>query len=319
MAAGATQALTGAENLQNAGFTGYGGNQVASFSPEQVGSFGYGQGIANSVAPDIGAIGGLLAGYAGAGPQVVAPATISSAMSPYLNQYVNYALAPQIQGQDIQFAGQRQALDAAATSSGAFGDARAGIQQANLTNSQDIARQGLIGGAYNAAFNTAIGAGAQDVSTNLQGQMANAGYAEQALSRGANAANTIYQMGTGATNLTNQLGQQQTAQQQAQLNAAYNQWLMAQQYPFQTQQLLNQTVQTGATAMPAAQSGTQVTSQPNNSGWGVLGALGGGLLGGAVGMPGLGAGLGKAVGGWFGGGGTNGTATNVGSATGFGQ
>jgi hypothetical protein len=273
----ATSALGSAENLQAAGFTPYSGNQVAQFSPQQQGSFGLGQNVAGGIAPYVGETGGLINEYATAGPQSVSPNTISSAMSPYLNQYVNYALQPQLQGMQQQFAAQDQQLNAAATSSGAFGDARAGIQAANLTNQQNIAQQGLIGNAYNAAFNSAIGAGAQDVSNNLQGQMANAGYNEAALSRALGGANALSSQGTNAVNLTNQLGQQQTAQSQAQLNAAYNQWLMAEQYPFQTQQLLNQTVQAGAQAMPP----TQVTSAPNNSGWGMLGAILGGVAGNA--------------------------------------
>jgi hypothetical protein len=70
----------------------------------------------------------------------------------------------------------------------------------------------------------------------------------------------------------NQAGQQQTAQQQAQLTAQYNQWLMAQQQPYQAAGLVNQTVAAGAGAMPASTHST--TSAPDNSGL----ALGGALL-----------------------------------------
>jgi hypothetical protein len=67
--------------------------------------------------------------------------------------------------------------------------------------------------------------------------------------------------------------QQQTAQQQAGLTAQYNQWLMAQQYPFQTAQLMNQTVGAGANAMPATQ--TQVTTRRTIPAYALLGgALG---------------------------------------------
>jgi hypothetical protein len=47
---------------------------------------------------------------------------------------------------------------------------------------------------------------------------------------------------------------------------------MAQQYPFQTAALTNQTVAAGAQAMPA--SSTTTEDKPNNSGY----ALGGALL-----------------------------------------
>src|SRR6202035_352150 len=195
-----------------------------------------------------GQVQGLINNFTSAGPSSVSPNTISSAMSPYLNQYVNYALAPQIQGQEQQFQSQDQALNSAATSSGAFGDARAGIQAANLTNQQNLARQGLIGNAYNSAFNTAIGAGAQDVANNLQGQTTNANLQQQYLNNQLTGANALQ----GNIGFQNQLGQQQTAQGQAGLNAAYNQWLMGQQRPFQTAQLANQAIGSAAYAMPAS-------------------------------------------------------------------
>lgn len=230
--------------------------------------------------PNVGAAQNYINNYGSAPASSVNASTISSAMNPYMNQYVNYALAPQIEAQNQQFAQQNKGLDAAATSSGAFGDNRAGIEAANLTTQQNIGRQGLIGNAYNAAFNTAIGAGAQDVSNSLNAQTTNAGLNEQALARQLGAAGALqnlgtYQVNTGTNlaNLTNQFGQQQTAQSQAGLTAAYNQWLMAQQYPFQTAQLQNQTVGAAANAMPAAT--TQTTQQPNNAGW----AIGGALLG----------------------------------------
>jgi hypothetical protein len=211
-------------------------------------------------------------------------------MSPYMNQYVQQALAPQIQGQNQQFAAQDQQLNSAATASGAFGDARAGIQSANLTNQQNLAQQGLIGSAYNSAFNTAIGAGAQDVANNLTGQTTNANLQQQYLNNQLTGANALQ----GNIGFQNTLGQQQTAQSQAGLNAQYNQWLMAQQYPFQTAQLGNQTLGAAAYAMPASQNSTETKSAPDNSGFQMLGALGG-ALGNAF-LPGIGGALGSAAG-----------------------
>ena len=83
--------------------------------------------------------------------------------------------------------------------------------------------------------------------------------------------------------MNNTLGAQQTAQTQAGLNAQYNQWQMAQQYPFLTSQNLNQTI--AASTPGAGQSGTQTTQAPDNSGYGLLGSLAGGFFaadGGAV-------------------------------------
>src|SRR5258708_39876476 len=98
-----------------------------------------------------------------------------------MNQYVMEAVAPQMHQMNIQNAATNANTNAQATGSGAFGDARTGIEQSNNAFNQNVQREGVIGNAYNQAFNTAIGAGAQDVSNQNQAQQANAGYAETAL------------------------------------------------------------------------------------------------------------------------------------------
>lgn len=272
----ATQNLGFAQNLQNQGFTPYQGQQVASFSPMQSQSFNMANALGSNGYADQAK--GYIDQYGNAPASQVSANTIASGMNPYMNQYVMDSLQPQLQAQNIQFAGQNKNLDAAATSANAFGDSRAGIEAANLTNNQNIARTGLIGNAYNSAFNTAIGASAQDQANNLGAQTTNAGLNEQALSR-ALGANTALQ-GLGGyqgsiANLTNQYGQQQTAQDQAGLTAQYNQWLMGQQYPFQTSQLLNQTVGASGNALGGTKTGSGTSSTttlaPDNSGWALAG------------------------------------------------
>lgn len=265
-----------ATNLQNTGFTPYTGQQVAGFSPQQSTSFGMGNDVANSV--NGGPIGSALNNYTTAGPQSVSPETISSQMSPYMNQYVSQALAPQLELQDQQFASQNKNFDSAATGAGAFGDTGWGLGRSNLTTQQNIGRTGLIGNAYNAAFNTAIGAGAQDVSNNLTGQTTNASLAETALGRQLTGAQAQQTAGTGATNLENTLGGQQTAQSQADLNAKFNQWLMAQQYPFQTIQASDSAIAAGKAGAPVTTTGTQTTQAPDNSGYGLIGSLAGAMF-----------------------------------------
>lgn len=247
--------------LQKNGFQGYTGQQVASLDPAQQATIDAGQSIANNGTGQ--AATNLINQYAGAPAQSVNANTISSAMSPYMNQYVMQALAPQLHQMDINNANQNAATNSQATSSGAFGDARAGIQASNDRFGQNVAREGLIGNAYNSAFNTAIGAGAQDVSNNLSAQNANAGYAESALSRalgGAGALQNLQTQQMGTQTAANSLAGQNTAQSQADLTAQYNQWLMAQQYPFQTAQLTNQTIGQAASAMPATTNTTGSTT-----------------------------------------------------------
>lgn len=268
----ATGNLDFVKNLQTQGFQGYKGPQVANFSGDQQNSFGLTNAIVgNGTAPRADA---MINQYAGAPAQSVGAGKISEGMSPYMNEYVMRALAPQMAQMDISNAKDNAAVNSAATSAGAFGDARAGIEAANTRFNQNVQREGVIGQAYDKAFNTAIGASAQDVGNKLTADNATAGYAEAALGRalgGSTALQGLQNQQLGVAGAQNQMGQQQTAQDQANLTAQYNQWLMAQQYPFQTAQLMNQTTNAGATAMPASKS--EVTEKPNNSGFAIGGAL----------------------------------------------
>lgn len=277
VAGAATQNLGFVQNLQNQGFTPYSGPQVANFSPQQQQSFDMTGAIAGNGTGQQAQ--GLINSYTSAPAQNVSSNSIASNMSPYMNQYVMQALAPQLQAMDIQNARTNANTNAQATGSGAFGDARTGIEQGTNNFLQNVQREGVIGGAYNQAFNTAISAGAQDSSNQLTASNANANYAETALGRalgGSQALQGLQNQQLGVAGTVNQMGQQQTAQQQAQLTAQYNNWLMAQQYPFQTAQLLNETTRTGAAAMPASTTTTE--QQPNNSGLSLLGSIAGSAI-----------------------------------------
>ena len=282
----ASNSLANATN--NTYGTEYTGQLVAPLSGNQQSTINNAQSIANNGTG--AAATGLIDNVASAAPQSVSANTISSAMSPYMNQYVMQALAPQLQQMNIQNAATNQATDAQATASGAYGDARTGIQQSNNAFNQAVQQEGVIGNAYNSAFNTAIGAGAQDVSNNLTAQTTNANLANTQLQNQLTGATDLAGLQTqqlGAQTSANTLAQQNTAENQAGLTANYNNWLQAQQSQLAALGGANSTVAAGATAMPATTTST--TQQPNNSGLALLGALGGGLLGNA----GLGASLGN--------------------------
>jgi hypothetical protein len=273
-----------ATGLRDRGFTPYGGQQVANLSGLQRVAAHQAMKIqSDGTGADAGR---LIDQYSQAGPQSIQSSTIASRMSPYMSQYVQDAMKPQLRQMDISDAASRKRIDAQATSAGAFGDARQGVESANNTFNNDVLRSGMVAQAYDRAFQTAIGAGAQDVSNHMAAQNANANYGEMALQRalgGAGALQGLQNQQMGINNTINQYGQEQTANNQAGLTAMYNQWLMSQQYPFQTAGLVNSTTQTGASALPAdtvmhttgTQSGVTQGSQeqPNNSGWGVLGSV----------------------------------------------
>lgn len=277
VASAATGNLDFIKQLQSKGFTPYTGQQVADFSPQQQSSFDMTNATATNGTGDAAKT--LINNYAGAPAQSVTAGTIANNMTPYMNQYVMQALAPQLHQQDLTLAANRNATNATATGSGAFGDARTGIEQANNNYNDAIAREGLIGNAYNQAFNTAISAGAQDVGNKLNADTTNANLAETALNRslgGATALEGLQNQQLGVAGAQNTMGAQQTAQKQADLTAQYNQWLMAQQYPFQTAQLMNQGVAAGAAAMPASVQDTKAAE--DNSGLAALGSIAGTAL-----------------------------------------
>lgn len=241
-------------------FQQYGGQFVAPINPQQSTGIGginnaagiyspYGQAANSALSPAQGSIQGGLAGgmgYTMAGAQPVGAAQINQYMSPYIQSVVN----PTVAEQNYQNQVQSSALTGNAISAGAFGGDRAGVAQANLANTQQLAEAPVIAGLYNQGYNTALGAAQQQQQTELQAgnQLGNLGLAGgQAY---GNLANTYAGLGTTGQNnaLTAaqaQLGagtlQQQT--QQAQDTALYNQFLQEQAYPFQTSQFLSNIVQ----------------------------------------------------------------------------
>lgn len=238
--------------LANTPFQPYAGQQVASFTPAQlqaqnaytsIGQNGTGNGALQS--------GVDLATSAGAyqpQPVTAQPLTgvdLSGYMNPYTQGVIDSSLGDLTRQQQIQ--DQNDA--STATRAGAFGGSRsavlqsldddnyaraaastaANLNQANYSQAQaaaqsDLARQQAAGQANQSA-------GLQGASLNLSAANALAGMGGQQLNQ------ALAQAGALST-----AGNAQQQNQQAQLDAAYQQWLMAQQYPVQMQQLLNSAV-----------------------------------------------------------------------------
>src|SRR5258708_8201733 len=104
----------------------------------------------------------------------------TSTIQDYMNPYLDAALQPQLQAIARQGDADRKRINAASTFSGAFGDARNGIEAANQSRDENILSNNTIGQGYNTAFNTAAGLRGQDTTNALAGQKANAGYQQTA-------------------------------------------------------------------------------------------------------------------------------------------
>ena len=221
----------------------YGGDRIAGFSPLQQQSF---QGAGALTPSQTGAAAEGLAGAATLGalntsynPYQTGQFTGGTAAQ-YMSPFVEQAMAPQLREAQRTSEMQRNADQARAVASGAFGGARQGIveaeRQRNLgTQLGDIRATGLQNAFTQAQnqFNTeqqlgeqsrqyGAGLGLQGLQTALQGagQMGTLG-AQQ------------FGQAKDVINLQNQMGAQQQQLDQQQLTQQYQDFLNQQKYPYQ--------------------------------------------------------------------------------------
>lgn len=201
-----------AASLASRDYPTYQGQLIAGFTPQQQAGMQQAGQAATAYKPDLGIAEGLTA----AGSQQWNPQSAQQ----YMNPYAQAALAPQIQQLQLQQGQNQLAIDKGATQSGAFGDARHGVQSAlndyyagqNLNN---LEAQGM-----NTAYNTGQQAFNADQSRLLGAgsQFGNLGASQQSL--GETGANANFNAGAQ---------QQQLTQQQ--LTEAYNNFMNQVNWP----------------------------------------------------------------------------------------
>jgi hypothetical protein len=250
-----------AQDLANTPFQPYTGPRVAPFTPAQVqaqnaftsiGQNGTGNGTLQSAVD-------LAKGLGAYQPQTVtaAPLTgvdLSGYMNPYTQQVINSTLSDL--GRQAQIQDQNDA--STATRAGAFGGSRSAVLQSLDRDNFARAAASTVANLNQGNFSQAQAAAQNGLSRQLAASQANQSAGLQAAGLRLNAAGALAGMGNQQLNMAlQQAGAQSTAgdaqqqNQQAQLDAAYQQYLLAQQYPVQMQQLLNSAVglipQTGTT------------------------------------------------------------------------
>lgn len=296
---------------------------VAGFSPLQSQGFSAISDLAsapNANNPFYSTIANDYANYGSApGSKIYAPSVLgggTNAFTANLSDYVDPNLAFELNPtlQNIT----RQAniakfgpggVGASATAAGAFGDARQGVENANVDEAAMRQAAQATAGAYQNAFTNAANLRGIDVSNLIGTQSTNAGLNEQMLNRLLGSGNALsnlaqYQTGTGLTlgNALLQAGGQQQQNQQKILNAVYNQQLQNLLGPYQYQlPALNSAL----TAAMKSQPSVTTTQQPNNALAALLGPLAGAapsLIGGLGSLFGSGAAALGSIGGAEGGG-----------------
>lgn len=256
-------------------FNQYGGEFVAPVNDQQVAGIIQTDAAANEAQPYYGAATGVVAGaQAGVNPVNAAALNTTAASSApltgsqidqYLSPYLGEVLGSTEALQNISNQQQQGGQLGDAIRSGAFGGDRTGIAAANLEQQQNLTNANVISGIANTGYQSALSTaqGQQQIGLAAGAQEANIG--STAYGEGANTANTLANLGTGAqtaglTGASAEIGagtvEQQT--QQAQDTAEYNQFLQQQSYPFQVDQFLANIAEgTGALS-----GSTTTTQQP---------------------------------------------------------
>jgi hypothetical protein len=243
-----------AQTLADTPFHPYTGQQVAAFTPTQLQAQSALTSIANNqvgAAPLQAAI-NTAQGVAGYTPQMVSTQPLTSIdlggyMNPFTGQVINTTVADLSRQQQIQ----DQADAAKATTAGAFGGSRSAVLQSLDRDNFGRQMASTVAGLNQANFSQAQAAAQNDLARSLTASQANQSAGLQGASLNLNAANALAGFGNQQLSQAQQwaaslsaAGDAQQKNQQDQLNAAYQQWQLAQQYPLQMQQLLNQTVDT---------------------------------------------------------------------------
>jgi hypothetical protein len=289
------------------GYTPYTGQLTAPLNPLQTGAANMVSAAAESGNPYLPQIQSLYTNYGSApASSITAPSVLGNgynamtgSIQDYLNPYIQASLTPQLQNIERAGAIMRTGaggIDSGATSAGAYGDARNGIENAEQMRNQAQLESQVTGQAYDTAFNNAANLRSSDVTNAINAQTTNAGLNEQALGRQLAAGNALQGLDTsqvarilGLANAQNQYGTQAQQTQQAADTAAYNEFLRGVQTPYTQLQALVSSLQGAAgnvnRTTNTSGSSFEKDSAPNNAGWQLLGSIlgGGGKSGGGGG------------------------------------
>lgn len=241
-------------------FQAYGGQMVAGLSP------GYSEAIAR--APGINGAGyGQLQQAQGGAQSLLGyqPQSGAAGMSAYQNPYENQVVQGTLGDIERQRQMQQGSDQDAAIAARAFGGSREGVQRALTNEAYDRNALNAVAGIRSNGFNTAAGLAQQDANRDLSGAglRANAsgllgqlGYQQQ-------------QMAMNGQNALLQTGGLQQGNQQAGLDAAFQEFMRQQQYPLQGQQLINQSLG----MLPQGMNSSTTSPKPDNTG-GLLSGIG---------------------------------------------
>ena len=277
-----TTALEQAEDVANLGFTPYGGERVAGFSPmEEAGRTRAAelaqQGIGLPQAQQASDVAARVAGYE---TGTYDPRLLSQAdFQQYMNPYLQGALDPSLRAIREQQTQTLQGLGAQAGAAGAFGGSRQGVVEAEALKGFGQQLGDVISTGYASAFDRATQLAGSDVDRLNQAQLIQEQMRQDAANQqlaGAGAlsqsANQLRQLGFADADVLRTLGAEERGLQQSQLESDYNEYLRQQAFPIQQLQARLSPLGYGAQvagAAPTIQQPSQFQSLLGN-----LGAIG---------------------------------------------
>lgn len=234
--------LSRAQTVSQTPYEAYTGDRVAGFSPDQMAAFQAtrnAQGVATPFLTEA-------TGLARAGAAPIDAAAIERYQNPYQQSVIDKTMADL----QTQNAIAQQQVTGNAALRGALGGSRVGVAQALTAGEQARAQAPIIANLYSSGYDKALAAAQQDRAASSAGASLMAGLGDASSTSAYRDIASLYGM-----------GQQQQANQQAGLDAAYQEWLTKQAYP--TQQLSWLSDITGRTGGAMGGTSTQVAPAPN--------------------------------------------------------
>lgn len=281
-----------AQSILTKGYVPYDGTRVAPLSSDEVAAGNLVRTTAATGNPYQDEAASILQSY-GSAPgfnynfnTVVDPNGPLGPVSSYMNPYLQQVLDPILRQIGVSGAQARQGIDASATMSGAFGDARHGVVESEQRKNQALQEGDAVGKGYSDAFSTALGLRSQDASRYLTTQQAQEGADKAALERARTSSIDLTNLDkygvSRALGLASAQGgygasERDVAQKQADVDYANFQ----QQNGGFTKDMISYLTALLAgtpTAKTTTGEATQTTSVPNNSGWQAVGTLASALL-----------------------------------------
>lgn len=231
------------------------GYQVAGFGPDQLAAM-------QTARQGIGAYQPYLAG-AGQAMNYAQMGTLGNLapigqqdIQQYMNPYNNLALQQQLQEMNRQADIQRQGIQAKAVASGAFGGTRDALQRSELGRNLMQTQNQAIAQSMQQGYAQALAAAQQQQQARMQGysQLGNLGVQQAALGQSAQ------QLGQNDVNFLYNIGQQQQAQQQRELDALRNTQLQKAYEPYQRLGFLSDIYKGAPTSQQSITSATAPTA-----------------------------------------------------------